>query len=88
MSRARSGRNGGLLGTQGTQQVQPAEVGHGGSEQGLQEGLAPSPVAGLAHAEVLEVVDLSLDHGAAAKLMNPLFMFSVSVCASVAQATQ
>src|SRR5207244_9227666 len=29
---------------------------------------SPSPVAGLAHAEVLEMIDLSLDHGAAVQL--------------------
>ena len=49
----KSGRDGYLRSPEGPEEVQPAEVGHGGSQQGLQEGLAPSPVAGLAAAIIL-----------------------------------
>lgn len=52
---------------EGTEDVEAVEVGDGGSEQGLEPGPGPSPVAGLAHAEVLEVIDLALDLGPAAQ---------------------
>src|SRR5882672_3140505 len=51
-----SGCTGQLRGRgEGTEDGQPLKVGNGGSKERLEPGLAAAPVAGLAHAEVLEV---------------------------------
>src|SRR5436305_9804788 len=39
------------------------DVGDGGGEEGLEFRFSSTPVAGLAHPEVLEVIDLSFDLG-------------------------
>src|SRR3954452_25034014 len=46
---------------------EPLEVGDGGRKQRLQPCSSPAAVAGLAHAEVLKVVDLAFDLGAPAQ---------------------
>jgi len=50
-------------GVERAEHIEALEVGHGGREQRLQARPSSSPVAGLAHTQVLEVVDLALDLG-------------------------
>src|SRR5438128_3887840 len=51
-------------GVEAAQDLLPLHVGHGGGEERLELGLAPAPVPGPVHAQVLKMVDLALHLGA------------------------
>ncbi len=52
----------------GEEHIGAVDVGHDPGEQELQLGLAVLDVAGLAHPEVLQVVDLAFDFGSLSEL--------------------
>ena len=63
-----SGGQGGVRGlAERAEGGEAADVGHGGGQETLMFGFPPSSVAGFAHAEILEVVDLSFYLGSVAQ---------------------
>ena len=46
---------------EGAEDVETANVGHSGGHEALMSGFASAPVAGFAHAQVLEMVDFAFD---------------------------